>query len=409
MNCAVTNKVVLCFGGSRAYYESLKEVRDLGYILYLVDRNPNCFSKHLADRFFCVDFSNVDEVFHQVLSCCEPYSFLPFNDVGVLTLGKLRSKYGVKTNFTEDVALKASHKKEMRNCWALDSRMNQIRSYEVASLEAGKEKFKALGGKAILKPAHGILGGSRGVIVVDTEEDLEKGFSYCMNFCTDQNVLVESFLSSEAEYTVDGIVIEGRLKILSVGENKKGDLPFRVNRRIVYDDPLNMVEMGKIYDEISFAIKQVGLINSVVHVELGVENGKFFIFELGARMGGGNIPQITKEVCGVSEVGAAIKIGALDVEELIELPDILKTLKYAVYEFLFLPKGVLESVHGLDDLREKPWVIDADVTVPLGSRLSDVENGLNRQGFLTLSYPKFDKYSEWIDHAYALLKIRVRR
>lgn len=371
-------KTLVVLGGSALYYSSFLSLKKTGdYNLILIDRNPDAFCKAIVDDFICADFSDV-KILSEVLARIDFDGIIPLNDIGVLAIAQIGNKFpGLKTLGIE-VALNCSHKYLMREKWGLIAEINCPRVHVCKSLDEAKPHFWSLNGKAIVKPYTGESGGSRGVKVAQSLSELDDAIKECQHASRSDLVLVEEFLQCTSEHSVEVLVENSNIHILGVGDNNKAGLPYRVNSSIDYPSSLGPEEIALIQSQLNLCIPALGLKNSVVHAEFGRVEDKFYIFELGARSGGGGIPFIINEIYRNNEIVFAAQVSTGDLPFIKNIR--LNPVQVARYHFFMFGQGVVKGINGLTWLKKQDWVKFPHIFVQVGDEIRAVVDGSARQG-----------------------------
>ena len=123
-------------------------------------------------------------------------------------------------------------------------------------------------------------------------------------------------------------------------------------------------------------VKALELNNCACHAEIKVENGRAYIMEIGARLGGDFIStELTHLSTGIDMVAAAVDV-ALGIE-----PYLLPTEeKHGVCIRYFCPKpGRLTSIKGLDMLNDNHIYL-SEIYCKVGDEIREVRSSLDRSG-----------------------------
>ena len=371
-------KRLVVLGGSHLYYSSFLTLKKSGnYHLILVDKNPDSFCIKIADDFICVDFSDVEKLLN-ALKHINFDGILPLNDIGVLSIARLGSKLPSLKVIEEEVALNCSYKYLMRENWAKVKGINSPNVYICDSTDDANKIFSHLNGKTIVKPYTGESGGSRGVKVAKTISQLKKAIKECQQGSNSEKVLVEDFLQCSSEHSVEVLVENCNVHILGIGDNNKECLPYRVNSSIDYPTSLSPAQISKIQNQLNLSIPALGLKNALVHAEFGQVNGEFYIFELGARSGGGDIPFIVNEIYKNNEIVLGAQLATK--QQLFKSRYELKPKKIARYHFFIFGQGVVKKIHGWNWLKKQDWIKFPNIFVKVGDITKTMIDGSARQG-----------------------------
>ena len=166
--------------------------------------------------------------------------------------------------------------------------------------------------------------------------------------------------------------------VLAVTDKKTTGAPYFVesghNQPSVYPQPvINEVKAAAIA-----GIKALDVNNCACHAEIKVQDGKAYIMEVGARLGGDFIgTTLTHLSTGIDMVAAAINC-ALGVEPYLEPTE----SKHGVCISYFCPKqGVLKKVSNTEVLNDSR-VFDWEIYYKEGDVIPEVTSSLCRSGHL---------------------------
>lgn len=183
----------------------------------------------------------------------------------------------------------------------------------VSSAQEAMDAFRRVGYPAVVKPATG--SGNAGVRVV---EDVGGASRFVAAYVPDSRWLVQQRLRADAEYHLDSLVAEGRLVAPIASRYSAPCLTwdegsFHGSETIDDDDEATAVErLG------AAAVRALGLLQGVVHVEVLRVAGRFVCNEIACRPGGGGIGLALDATLGRSfwaEVAALERTGVTGIDE----------------------------------------------------------------------------------------------
>lgn len=394
-------KKVLVLGASRYYIENIKSLRMEDLEVHVIDRIENSPGFEFADYSEVIDFSNHEKVL-EYAAANKIDAVIPLNDYGVLTSAYVGEKLGLDYHLDIETSRKATSKRRMRTAW-LASNVNCPKLISVKTIEECRQAIKDIGFPCILKPSEGLGGGSRGVIVVNHRNEIEDAISFTQGSYDTFDILVEEFVDCESEHSVEVLMQNGVGTVLMIGDNIKKELPYRVNQGIRYPTNVDSKIVSRIKSEALKAVSEIGIRNGVAHVELGVKNGEPYLFELGARCGGGAIPHpICSEVSGVNEFLALTEIMVFGKTK--RRPNLEG--KNVYYHFLTPKPGSIQKV----SLKKMPdSIIAFEFLKKIGDEIKEVKIGPERSGFAIFHFDdekdlqnKIKEIDDSIEITYAL-------
>lgn len=372
-------KTVLVLGASRYYARSISAARRAGYRVVAVDRDASAAGFAAADVGAVADIVDVAAV-RVVAERERADAVVPVNDYGVPTAAAVAAALGLP-GISPEAAHLATDKAAMRERWAAAG----VPGPRVAVARTREEfaaAVDAIGLPVILKPAHGIGGASRGVVVVRSPDELDAAITFAQSFYTDPTTLVERFIEAEVEHSVEVLVHDGVPHVLAIADKVKSPLPWRVDRTVLYPTALDDARRARVATTACRAVEALGLTVGAAHVELATTRDGCELFELGARCGGGGTPEpIMPWVTGVEAFVEQVRLLAGDAPSALAP----RVSRGAAYHFLMPAPGLVASVQGLAEVQAMPGILDAEVFVGAGQRIEEASVGTRRAGFVIAS------------------------
>lgn len=370
-------KKVLVLGASRYYASCINGAREAGYHVIAVDRNED------SEGFLYANESEVCDIVDKegILEIARKHrvsAVIPVNDYGVITASYVSEKMGFSRYIPSEVAILATNKEAMRCRWS----QMRVPCPKVEVVEDESELRTAIlrvGLPCILKPAHGIGGASRGVVVIKKEDEISNAIAFSQQFYDDKTTLVESFVEAISEHSVEALIIDGFVNIIAISDKIKTELPYRVDKAVLYPSSANGETLIQLKEIVTEAILALGLRDGAAHVELALTHNGFVLFELGARCGGGGTANpIVKYSTGIDEFTEFVRILAGDEPKCL-VPN--KSLG-SCYYFITPKPGKVRDVSGIDKIRSNSNVLEADVFIKHGTEIRNVTIGTERSGFI---------------------------
>jgi biotin carboxylase len=368
-------KRILVLGASRYYIQSILAARKAGFFVIVVDKNPHAEGFKVADEYQVCDIIDSKAVL-QVANKYKIDGIIPLNDYGVPVAAYV-SKILNLPGIDEQSAYWATDKAAMREQWVkmgVPCPQVLIGTSELEIIEA----IEQIGFPCILKPAHGIGGGSRGVIVVNQESEVLNAIRFSQQFYSNKTTLVESFVISEYEHSAEVLIYDNQPHVIAIGDKIKTSLPYRVDKNVLYPTIIKGDRLQLLKTQIINAVKALNLNIGSAHVELASTKDGFVLFELGARCGGGGTPTIVHYSTQIDEFVESVRILTGDAPTQINP---LRNLG-CNYHFLTFKEGQVKSIEGLEMIKANPNVLDAEIFINSGDTIMPVKTGLNRSGFI---------------------------
>jgi len=371
------NKTILILGASRYYSKAIEAVKKTGFNVIAVDKNPESTGFKYADASEICDIIDVEGVKNIALKW-NASAIIPVNDYGVPTAAKVSKILNLK-GISPEAAERSTKKSIMRQVWS----ENGVACPQFKIVEdAGdlREAIECIGLPCILKPATGYGGASRGVIVISTEEEIDKAIEFTLSFYDDTTTLVEGFIDSVSEHSAEVLISDGIAHVITIGDKIKTPLPYRVDKNVLYPSSIPTTLLQKLKSEIAKAIAALGVNIGAAHIEFALDKKQNIIFfEMGARCGGGGTSApIVPYVTGIDLFVELVRIMCG------EKIDQLEPLKQdgCCYHFIIPKPGTISSIIGIDEMKKAENVLDAEFFYDAGQTIDNVTIGTERAGFI---------------------------
>ena len=357
----------------------------MGYYVIAADGNPNAVGLQYADKQICANITSEEEMVAIAKQEQIDGVIHPCSEVSMNVMGRIHDELNL-SGVSRKQAVVATNKHLMREAFKKGDAPSPI-SILAKSAEDAWEQFMAMPGDAILKPSRN--SGSRGIAKVSkgsngvsevSKEDFYKLYDIALEESRDNSVLIEQFIEGP-EFSVEIIVWEGKVNVLTVTDKKTTEAPHFVE--LGHNQPSCFPEetVALIKDAAVRGVKALGVDKCACHAEVKVQDGKAYLMEIGARMGGDFISTVlTRLSTGIDMVAAAIDC-ALNIK-----PDLTpKAAPQGVCIRYFCPKpGKLVSISNtevLDDPRVHEWEIYHQVD----DEIPEVTSSLCRSGHVIVT------------------------
>ena len=366
-------KKLLIIGASILQLPAIKKAKEMGFFVGVVDYNPSAVGVPLADEFFCVSTIDIEGVV-KVAETFGPDGIMTLaTDMPMRSIAAACERLGLP-GLSPDTALRSTDKGEMIKCFAGHGVEHPwyfiLKSPD--ALDSVKEKITY---PCITKPTDN--SGSRGVMLVHTEQELRESVAYSAQNGRSGGVIVEEYMSGP-EVSVEVIVTGGEPHVLQVTDKLTTGAPHFVEMGHSQPSRLDAGDLDKIRDLAKRAVLAVGIQNGPAHVEIILTKDGPKMVELGARMGGDCITtHLVPLSTGIDMIEATIKIACG------EKPDIEpKWEKGSAIRFLDAPRGTIAAIEGAAEAEKIEGVREISFTKGVGDTVGDIGSSTDRTGFV---------------------------
>ena len=358
----------------------IKKAQEKGYYVVAVDDDPDAPGMKMADKAIVPGgLMNEEKMLaiakeEQVCGVIHPCS-----EVAMNVMGNINDKMHLH-GISRDTAVRATNKHLMREAFEAYGAPSP-KSFCTDDVENGYNLYHSIGGKVILKPSRN--SGSRGIAEIGPGLSFAEFlplFQRSKDESRDASVMIEQFIEGP-EFSVEIIVWNGRVNVLQVTDKKTTEAPYFVE--------LGHSQPSLFSDEVVTAVRNAAvkgvealrLNDCAAHAEVKYHEGKPYIMEIGARLGGDFIStQLTHLSTGIDMVGAAIDV-AMGIEP--NINPLEKPQGVAIRYFTPEP-GVVRGIEG-EDLLKRTGVYDSDIYVKPGDMVREVKSSLDRSGHVIVT------------------------
>ena len=362
----------------------IKKAKAMGYYVIAADGDPNARGFLYADKAICANITDEEVMLKIARDEGVDGVIHPCSEVSMNVMGRINDELGL-AGITREQAIRATNKHLMRKAFEAGNAPSP-KSILTESAEDAWNQFIAMSTDAILKPSRN--SGSRGIAkVAKSEFQGSEGFkkfqglyNVALEESRDKSVLIEQFIEGP-EFSIEIIVWNGKVNVLTVTDKKTTEAPHFVELGHSQPSCFSAEDVEKLKAAAVAGVKALGVNNCACHAEAKLMDGKAYLMEIGARLGGDFIStELTHLSTGIDMVAAAINC-ALGIEPYLEPTE----EKHGVCIRYFCPKpGKLVSISNievLEDERVYLWEIYHKV----GDIIPEVTSSLSRSGHVIVT------------------------
>lgn len=283
----------------------IQKAVSMGYETSTVDADPDAIGfqhahKHavvnIVDEKACLEYARAEQIDGVVTAA---------TDFGVLSAAYVAQEMGLP-GLKYEVAQLIKNKYRVRKCLYEAHVDDTEQAYEVDADTDIDALAQRLTYPVMVKPCDG--SGSRGASRVDKSEELPIACIYAMNGSITHRAEIETFIIGQ-EYGAESIVIDGQIYVLGIMKKWMTKPPFYAELGHAMPSGLPESVEKKARECVKNAISALGINFGSVNMDmLIIPDGKVYIIDIGARMGGNMIsPCVIPYGTGVDYVGAMIQ------------------------------------------------------------------------------------------------------
>lgn len=358
----------------------IKKAKAMGYYVIAADGDPNARGFQYADKAICANITDEEVMLKIAREEGVDGVIHPCSEVSMNVMGRINEELGL-AGITREQAIRATNKHLMREAFEKGNAPSPKSILTESAEDAWKHLQKDFTTDGILKPSRN--SGSRGIAKVTRDmpkEDFEKAYYIALEESRDKSVLIEQFIEGP-EFSIEIIVWNGEVNVLTVTDKKTTEAPHFVELGHNQPSCRTAEEVATLKAAAVAGVKALGVNNCACHAEAKLMDGKAYLMEIGARLGGDFIStELTHLSTGIDMVAAAIDV-ALGIE-----PDlsVKEEPKGACIRY-FCPKpGKLVSISNLEAL-DDPRVYKKKIYVQVGDMIPEVTSSLCRSGHVIVT------------------------
>ena len=358
----------------------IKRAHEMGYYVIAADGDPKACGLQYADKAIVVNITSEEEMLRVAREEDIDGVIHPCSEVSMSVMGRINDELGL-SGISKEQAIRATNKHLMREAFEKGGAPSPKSILTESAEDAWNHLQNDFQTNAILKPSRN--SGSRGIAKVIRDiakEEFMELYHIALNESRDKSVLIEQFIEGP-EFSIEIIIWNGNVHVLTVTDKKTTGAPHFVE--LGHNQPsCHTAKEVEILKAAAVAgVKALGVNNCACHAEAKLQDGKAYLMEIGARMGGDFISTVlTRLSTGVDMIAAAVNC-ALGIEPVLEPT----SKKQGVCIRYFCPKpGVLAGISNTEVLG-MPNVYDKEIYVKEGDIIPDVTSSLCRSGHVIVT------------------------
>lgn len=373
-------KKIMVLAAGLLQIDVIEKAKRMGYYVLAVDGNPKAPGFNVADKAICADIVNEETMLKIARDEHVDGVIHPCSEVSMAVMGRINDELGL-SGISREQAICATNKHLMRKAFEKGNAPSPKSILAQDAEDAWSRLQNEFDTDAILKPSRN--SGSRGIAKVSRnmdKGDFIRAYDEALSESRDHSVLIEQFIEGP-EFSIEMIVWQGEIHVLTVTDKKTTGAPHFVELGHNQPSCFSDAEVETLKAAAVAGVRALGVNNCACHAEAKLMNGKAYLMEVGARLGGDFIStELTHLSTGIDMVAAAIDV-ALGVE-----PDLsAKEEPKGVCIRYFCPKpGKLVSISNTEVLNN-PHVYLWEIYPKEGDVIPAVTSSLCRSGHVIVT------------------------
>nr|WP_232485066.1 MULTISPECIES: ATP-grasp domain-containing protein [unclassified Streptomyces] len=302
--------LVLSAGNEMYRRYILESMSDAGVRVDLIESPPQRnWAVPLVDSVHEVDLGNREQVraLAKELHAADPFDgVLTYDETRVEVASEVAADLGLP-GLSPQTAAMCRDKRLMREAFRAVG-VPSARSILALTAEEAVEAAALIGYPVVVKPRN--LGGSRGVVRVEDEQQLRSRFELAASARDARvtalpGVLVEEYLDGP-EISVEAVSQDGRVQICGLTEKEVGFAPYFEELGHTCRRPSAHPDYSAVERVVVEAHRALGITFGATHSELRLTSSGPRMIEVAARLAGDKIPFVTSLATGVNLVALTV-------------------------------------------------------------------------------------------------------
>lgn len=399
----MAKRVLIHIGGSYLQLHSIRWGKELGLHVIVTDQNANAPGAEIADRFVNIsgtDITSLLELAREVTRKHQLVGIYSSNDFGLQAVATVGQVFGLP-HCTPKATRRVLHKSDAQRIWSEHS-LPVPAGIKTDSVKKAYEFTREIGLPVILKPTDS--SGSRGVLSVWKERDIEVAFSAAQTFS--EEVLVQKLLKGR-HIDVNGLFVHGRFIRCGTMDRFFSAPPYHYPVWGYQPSTIGEQEEDAIYGLVEKAARVLGVDQGPVKADIIWSEEGPVLLEMAPRFHGDNVTSfLTPFATGSNPIKAyfAALAGQSDISEYLLRP---KQANTGGWNGIFPSPGILRQVRGLKQASNVPGVLDVFVKVTPGMEIRSHQDNTTLAGFIWAVTESPEKVRHVLDEASRLLVIET--
>ena len=391
-------KKLLVLGASEFQIPLLKQAREMGLYVCVLDINPNSRGvKHANDYYQC-SLKDVDKAISIAKSIQPDGVTVGMCDVAVCTAAKICEELDLP-GLDFQTAKRATDKFLMVSAFKEHCVPHPEYMY-IQKEDIGKRQFK-FPLPCISKPID--MAGSRGINKISEETELLSLLKDSSLSSDSGDIIVEEYMEGP-EVSVEILVIDHTPTVLQVTDKYTSGAPHFIE--IGHSQPSQLSEetIEAVSDVAKKAVNALGLYNCFAHAEIIITNRGPKMVEIGARMGGDGIQeQLLLLSRGINAPLYAINF-ALGIHN--EQPPQMINMCSAI-KFIQSRPGIVQTIDYIEKASQIDGIKQIEILCKPGDKMRSPTDNSDRMGYIISQEKTVEKALAACEEAASIIKIVV--
>jgi carbamoyl-phosphate synthase large subunit len=372
MESNIKGKKILILGAGTWLVPHIKKAKELGLITYVTDWSNNAVGKNEADFFAPIDLRDKEGTLKYAIEH-NIDAIYTSADIGVQTAAYVANQLGLCYH-SEELAFNATNKRAMREKSSKIG-LNIPQFCSVKQLSEAKIAAAKIGYPVVVKPVDN--SSSRGVSVVNNEQELDFFFTESKEASFEGTVLIEEFMQG-MEGSVEALISNGKVHIMGVCDKIKSALPYRYDLELNYPGNYTSYQLILIHEFIDKLVSGFEIKEGIIHVEIMVNSDSVKLIEFGLRGCGSKVVTHLLPKMLNFDILKYLVMSSFGYHE----PIYFSNNRFGVLKFIMLNQGIIKEIIGKDDVLKIDGIVDFEIERNPNDEITFIKDGRSRPGYL---------------------------
>jgi carbamoylphosphate synthase large subunit len=364
-------KSLLVLGASRYQLDAIRTGRQLGYRIITTDDNPSNPGHYLADKSYAENTIAMKAVLDIAKNENIDGVIAPCTDTAVPTAAYISEHLGLFGPPFKSATLLCD-----RLAFRQFLQENGFPSPEVHSFSDKDSPPKiSMNSPWILKP--NCSSGSKGVIVVQSEEELKEHLQESIQISYSKTAILEKYIIGH-QGTCEGILKNGRIAFIFITDRQTVALPYVATHDHRVPTILSAKQQQDLLMQLARMWNLLEITDGPFDCDFVATNDQVYLLEATPRLGGNGLSLLVQKSTAFNLLEYSIKAAC---EDEYSLPEAVEPNSYAVILLGVERAGSLDfDENELKALQGEAWVDSVSLDYKKGDSVLPFINGRNRIG-----------------------------
>ncbi len=400
-------KKILLLGGSAQQVIAIEKAKELGYFTVLCDFLTDNPGQYVADKFYLESTTNKEKIL-EIAKKEKIDGILAYaSDPAAPTAAYVAEKLGLSGSPYESVEIlcnKDKFRKFLADNNFCTPKANGYDDIYLAKkdLKNGYFKFPVMS-----KPIDS--SGSKGVVKIESLENVDELLKYSMSFSRAKRIVVEEYVEKYGyQIAGDGFSVNGKLVFRCFANdhfNPQCINPFvPVSASFPYNMPEEIQE--KIHNEIQRLLTLLHMGTTAYNFDMRIDKDyNVYLMEVAPRDGGNYIPQIIKYATGVDLVELSVK--ASMGEDISNLKMIKPNGFWSYFAVHSQKNGILKEVR-IDEKVIKNNIVENHIIKETGDEIKAFTGANTTLGCLLMKFESMNQMINMMENSEKWIEVVLK-